>query len=128
MPDKNVLDILGWYESCLCDKLYRFTLSSGQEMHIRFFQENFCHLIGLQHVYNGDKHYLGKAGYSKVKSGAITVQSLKKHNQAKYRAFMHDRLLHFHEITKEQFILSPGYKTEYRTITERAVEQIIRHE
>ena len=86
--------ILSHYEETLCDKLFSYELNHKWQANLVFYREDFCHLVGLHHVYGRDKRYLGINGYRRVVSGEITVESIKKHNMKSY-GFIKDRLLYF---------------------------------
>lgn len=85
------------YEKELCDKLFRYRLSGNRIVEIIFYREQFCHLIGLQYIYDRNKNYLGKSGYDKIKRAEITIDSLIAHNKQKY-GYIKSRIEHFHEI------------------------------
>ena len=92
-----LLDLLQSYEKELCNKIFSFKLSNGQIIKLRFFKEQLCHLLGIQHIYENDRKYLGAKGYDKILSEEITVSALKKHNKSEY-AKIKERLEHFDEI------------------------------
>ena len=92
-----LLDLLQLYEKELCSKIFSFKLSNGQVIKLRFFREQLCHLLGIQHIYENNKKYLGASGYEKILTGKITVPALKKHNKSEY-AKIKERLEHFDEI------------------------------
>ena len=69
-----LLDLLKLYEKELCNKIFSFKLSNGQIIKLRFFREQLCHLLGIQHIYE-NKKYLGASGYEKILTGKITVPS-----------------------------------------------------
>ena len=76
----NLKSMLNNYEETLCDKLFFFELNHKWQVKLEFYREDFCHLVGLHHVYGRDKRYLGLNGYRKVNSDEITLDSIKKHN------------------------------------------------
>ena len=51
------------YKQRLCGKTFLYELNNKWEVNLVFHKEDFCHLIGLQHVYGKDKRYLGANGY-----------------------------------------------------------------
>lgn len=85
------------YTDNLCNKLFVFNLKNGKQIKIALFRESMCHLMGLQHVYDNDRNYLGCKGYKKILENKITTKKLKKHNKIKYN-FIKERLEHFDEI------------------------------
>ena len=48
---KDLNEILEVYESELCNRIYKYQLNNKIDIEIVFYIENFCHLLGLQHVY-----------------------------------------------------------------------------
>lgn len=97
MSKIDLLKILGTYEKNLCDKVFHYRVSNNMELDISFYREQFCHLLGIQHVYDYDKRYLGAAGYKKIVENQITVAALKKHNLKEYEKIK-ERLVYFDEI------------------------------
>lgn len=85
------------YENSLCNKLFKYELSNNRTVEVVFYREQFCHLLGLQYVYDHDKHYLGESGYNKIKDGVITTDALISHNRKQYN-YIKDRLFYFNEI------------------------------
>ncbi len=65
---RELKDLLVEYEQNLCDKLFVLVLSNKKEINFRFFREDLCHLMGIQHVYGKSKAYLGKTGYERSKT------------------------------------------------------------
>lgn len=99
MPKVDLQELLTEYENNLCNKLFRYELSNNNKVEVIFYKEQFCHLLGLQYIYNHDKHYLGKNGYDKIKAGTITTDSLITHNKKQYN-YIKDRLYYFNEISE----------------------------
>ena len=85
------------------------------DIEIVFYIENFCHLLGLQHVYGKNKKYLGINGYNVIKSGQLKRNDLKKHNKTEYNR-IEIKLEHFDEICdmlkSGEFIKFYQYKTK----------------
>ena len=94
---KDLKTLLTEYEKNLCDRLFVLTLSNNKTINIRFFREDMCHLMGIQHVYDKSKKYLGAEGYKKINNGDITFKILKKVNKSGYD-MIKERLQHFDEI------------------------------
>ena len=102
MPKMDLQYILDNYTKTLCGKIFKYTVHNKtknlyDELTIRFYNENLCHLLGLQHVYENSKKHLGESGYELIKNGKITVKSLKQHNEKGYN-FIKIKLKHFDEI------------------------------
>ena len=97
MQEVELKELLQNYRIKLCNKTFVFMLSGEKEFKIRFFEESACHLMGLQHVFDNSKHYLGARGCQKIDDGLITVGKLKSHNKKGYN-FIKERLEHFNEI------------------------------
>ena len=97
MKKINLQDTQKYYDENLCNRTFHYELTNGTNIDVKFYIENFCHLLGIQHVYNHDKHYLGLSGYNKIKSGNITVAQMKAHNQPGYN-LIELRLSKFNEI------------------------------
>ena len=64
---KDLNNILEVYETELCNRIFKYQLNNKIDVEIIFYKENFCHLLGLQHVYGKNKKYLGINGYDKIK-------------------------------------------------------------
>lgn len=90
----SLQDIISKYEENIQNKVFCYSLANGQTIRIAIYQEQICHLLGLQYVYEHDKHYLGEKGYQLISSGEITIESLKKHNQKQFN-YIKERLLYF---------------------------------
>ena len=97
MEELDLKTLLKNYSEQLCKKIFVLTLANKSEIKIRFFKESMCHLLGLQHIYNNDRKYLGANGYKKIENDIITIKDLKKHNKSQY-AFIKNRIIHFDEI------------------------------
>lgn len=91
--------------------MYRET----KEFEIMFYKENFCHLLGIQHIYGKNKRYLGINGYHEIKSRKLKRSNLKKHNKAEYNR-IEIKLNHFNEIANMlkagKFIKFYQYRTK----------------
>ena len=68
---KDLNNILEVYETELCNRIFKYQLNNKIDVEIIFYKENFCHLLGLQHVYGKNKKYLGINGYDKIKSSKL---------------------------------------------------------
>lgn len=99
----DLKELLENYTDTLCDKTFKYTIrnktkNTDEIIKIRFYRENLCHLLGLQHVYTASpKTHLGAAGYKMIDEKKLTVKSLKKHNEKAY-GFIKFKLSHFNEI------------------------------
>jgi len=56
---KDLNEILDCYENRLCNRIFKYQLNNKIDIEIIFYVENFCHLLGLQHIYGKSKKYLG---------------------------------------------------------------------
>ena len=99
MSKIDLQELLKEYESNLCDRIFRYETSDGYIMEVSFYREQFCHLIGLQHIYDNDRRYLGAKGYNKIVSGNLTVNSLKNHDKKSFETGK-ERLMYFGEINE----------------------------
>ena len=103
----SLLDIVSTFEEKIQNKMFCYTLSNSQTIRIAIYQEQICHLLGIQYVFGHDKRYLGAKGYQSIKSENITIDSLKKHNLKQYN-YIKERLLYFDKLyeilTKGQLI------------------------
>lgn len=93
----DLADIFKKYEADLCDRVFEYELKGNQIITLIFFREQFCHLLGLQHVYNNDRHYLGVNGLNKILNGKLTVKKLKSHDLKQYN-FIKERIENFNLI------------------------------
>ena len=97
MSKLNLKSILQNYEQVLCGKTFFYELNNKWEVNLVFHKEDFCHLIGLQHVYGKDKRYLGANGYRSIIGEKITIDSLVKHNKKGFN-YIKKRLEFFDKI------------------------------
>ncbi len=102
MSTTNLKQLLENYNKNLCNKVFKYTVFNKTKNNtdiliIRFYKENLCHLLGLQHVYNDSKKFLGESGYKLIYNQKVTVKSLKEHNKDGYN-FIKIKLKHFDEI------------------------------
>lgn len=93
----SLIDLQQWYLQNLCGKNWVFTYGDNKQIILRFTIEDFCHLTGIQYVYNGDMEYAGRAGWDKIAQGAITINGLKRINKAAYSQHK-ERIKYFKEI------------------------------
>ena len=128
---KELNELLDIYEIELCNRIFKYQLKNKIDIEIVFYKENFCHLLGLQHVYKKNKKYLGINGYNKIKNGQLKRSDLKKHNKAEYNK-LEIRLDHFDEISNMlrngHFIKFYQYRTKEKDINliQREIQAIIR--
>ena len=85
------------YEQKLCNKTFRYELNKKTIIDLIFYKENFCHLMGIHHVFDNDKRYLGINGYKLITESKITTDSLKKHNENNFN-FIKDKLEYFDKL------------------------------
>lgn len=112
---KDLNEILEVYESELCNRIYKYQLNNKIDIEIIFYVENFCHLLGLQHIYGKNKKYLGINGYNKIKNNQLKRNDLKKHNKLEYNK-LEIKLDHFDEMPsmmkQGKFIKFYQYRTK----------------
>lgn len=86
------LDLLReYYETFLIPFNYKYeisneaTINDKREFELRFEQENFCHLFGLESIVSKNVRninlYKGQVGWDNIKKGIITFKDLKSKNQ-----------------------------------------------
>lgn len=95
---KELNELLDIYETELCNRIFKYQLNNKINVEIVFYVENFCHLLGLQHVYGKSKKYLGINGYNKIRNSQLKRSDLKKHNKAEYNR-IEIKLEHFDELS-----------------------------
>ena len=83
--EKDLKELLEYYEQNLCHKIFKYELNNKINIEVIFYIEGLCHLLGIQHVYDNDKRYLGKRGYNLIKTEKLKRANLKKHNEAEYK-------------------------------------------
>ena len=93
----DLTELFEKYEADLCDRVFEYELKDNKIISLIFFREQFCHLLGLQHVYNNDRHYLGANGLEKILNGKLTVKKLKSHDLKQYN-FIKERIENFNLI------------------------------
>ncbi len=95
---KELNQLLDINEKELCNHIFKYQLNYKIDIEIAFYKENFCHLLGLQHIYGKNRKYLGINGYDKIKKNQLKRSDLKKHNKAEYNK-LQIRLDYFDEIS-----------------------------
>jgi hypothetical protein len=95
---KELNQLLDIYEKELCNHIFKYQLNYKIDIEIALYKENFCHLLGLQHIYGKNRKYLGINGYDKIKKNQLKRSDLKKHNKAEYNK-LQIRLDYFDEIS-----------------------------
>lgn len=112
---KDLNEILDCYENRLCNRIFKYQLNNKIDIEIIFYVENFCHLLGLQHIYGKSKKYLGINGYNKIRENQLKRNDLKKHNKVEYNR-IEIKLDHFDEIIdmlkSGEFIKFYQYRTK----------------
>ena len=112
---KDLDELLQIYEDELCNRIYKYQLNNKIDIEIIFYVENFCHLLGIQHVFGRNKKYLGLNGYNRIKDNKLTRKHLKQHNKAEYNK-LEIKLDHFDEIasilTNGKFVKFYQYRTK----------------
>lgn len=92
--------LLNFYEECLSDTLFVFELDYLEQPTIRlhFSKDNLCHLLGFQHIFEGEpnaSNYSGFSGYNLIKNRTITINSLKQQHLRENYKKHRERVLYF---------------------------------
>jgi len=90
---KDLQDLQQYYEQTLCDRVFRYSLANGTLIDVIFYREAFCHLLGIQHI-TKNRRFIGQNGYERIRSGKLTVNTLKSMNRAGFGKVKH-RMEHF---------------------------------
>ena len=90
---KDLQQLQQYYEQTLCDRIFQYTLTNGTVLQVIFYREALCHLLGIQHI-SKNRHYIGKSGYERIRSGELTIKRLKSMNRAGFASTKH-RMEHF---------------------------------
>lgn len=101
----DLLLLIEYYEMYLVPYIYVIKFADGNEIEIKFNQDNFCHLIGLHKPAEKKfgknsyqvKLYKGNRGYAQIKDGSITKPKLKALNKSAY-ASMRDKIVNFYKL------------------------------
>ena len=96
MEEVILNDLLQFYTSELCDKIFQFELPKGRKIQVRFYEEQFCHLLGIQHIFN-NKRYLGKAGFERIKNEKLMMKDIINASGKRSKEIM-KRFEHFTDI------------------------------
>ena len=97
MQSVNLQELLKDYENSLCDRIFEYELANSQLVQVSFYREQLCHLLGLQYVFEHNRHYLGIEGFNKIKNAKITSEKLRNHNREQYN-FIKERLNNFEKV------------------------------
>ena len=81
----SLQEIQDHYANNLENKIFRYILQGGQIIDLRFYQQSFCHLLGIQHIMHQNRDYIGLRGYQKIQRGELTLSSLRKRDAKQYR-------------------------------------------
>lgn len=98
MREVVLKDLLDFYASDLCNRIFEFDLPKGKTIQVRFYEEQFCHLLGIQHIFN-NKRYLGKAGFERIKNEKLIMKDVINASGKKSKEII-KRLEHFTDILK----------------------------
>lgn len=109
--EKDLKELLEYYEQNLCHKIFKYELNNKINIEVSFYIEGLCHLLGIQHIYGNDKRYLGRRGYNLIKTEKLKRANLKKHNDAEYKKIKL-KLQHFDEI--EELLCSGTFLKFYQ--------------
>lgn len=98
MPNVDLKELLNEYENNMCDRVFRYELADSTIIDVMFYREQFCHLLGIQHIFQENKsRYTGIKGYKKIQDGQLTTKGLKDHNREKYYSIK-ERLNNFNKL------------------------------
>lgn len=84
-----------YYEMYLNPFIYQYDISDDNDsssIELRFDEENFCHLIGIESIVKfavskKDLHnYKGKDGWDNIKNSGLSFKDLKKYNKNKFKS------------------------------------------
>ena len=90
---ESLQELQFFYEQSLCYKRFCYTLKNGKTIELQFYRDNFCHLLGIQHV-TRDKSNLGDKGYAKIQDGTLTIKKLKAINKPGF-SYIKNRIIYF---------------------------------
>ncbi|MED3346598.1 MULTISPECIES: PBECR4 domain-containing protein [Bacteria] len=99
LKDITLQTIQEFYSEHLCKKVFIFELDSPDFplVRLRFEEDNFCHLLGIQHVLKSQKggtSYIGQEGYNLIKKGTVTFDFMKTKNKQGFKS-KKNRMLYF---------------------------------
>ncbi|MBA9043112.1 hypothetical protein HNP21_006290 [Bacillus aryabhattai] len=106
--DVSLFTIQEFYEEHLCNRLFIFETDDTQRpiISLRFEEANFCHLLGIQHVFQGQRNssqYVGQTGYDLIKNNVVTFNTMNQKPTKKNFKDKRNRMLYFpfvHQILK----------------------------
>lgn len=89
-----------FYEEHLMNKTFEFELDEPSQpiINLIFEEDNLCHLIGFQHIFEAEQNatdYQGYLGYNKIKECKVTMDTFKEPRiKVKYKE-NRERILYF---------------------------------
>jgi hypothetical protein len=91
MSDISLKLLLEFYEANLCGREFKYDLAddtgTNHSVSLVFRNENFCHLLGLQHIKSsGSKIIQGVRGAQDIKDGRVTFDTLKTVNAGRFKS------------------------------------------
>jgi len=92
--------ISDFYNHCLMNRVFEFHIDYPNQpvVKLRFEKDNMCHLLGFQHIFEDEpeaKKCTGFSGYNYIRTGVVTMDTLKqKHLKDKYKKHR-ERVLYF---------------------------------
>lgn len=99
LPSKPTIDqitlktLQDYYEKYLLPFTYKYQISPGVYIELKFNQDNFCHLLGIETIAKESRgvdpsqyhKFKGNLGYQRIKNGEITKESLKPLHKSAYK-------------------------------------------
>ncbi|MBP2080125.1 PBECR4 domain-containing protein [Oceanobacillus polygoni] len=92
--------ISDFYRDCLMNRIFEFQIDYPNQpvVKLRFEEDNMCHLLGFQHIFEDEpnaKSFTGFSGYDYICTGVVTMDTLKQnHIKDKYKEHR-ERVLYF---------------------------------
>lgn len=112
--DLSLETLRQYYEYYLNPFIYHYNITytdgSQKNLELRFDQENFCHLLGIESIakksiaFSNLKNYKGLHGWNNIKNGSLDISTLKKLNK---RQFMNVKAKYVYFYLIPNLITSP---------------------
>ncbi|MCU5096132.1 PBECR4 domain-containing protein [Bacillus wiedmannii] len=107
MSHLSLLTIQQFYKEHLCGRRFIYSTDDPHRptIRLRFKEEELCHLLGFQHIFEKQRFgstYIGESGYNLMRSGELTFDFIKETNEEGLKQY-ENRMLFFpfvHQILK----------------------------